>query len=82
LNSKAKELIKTVRRVTKLDEKRIRRRERIATMAADSAATSTCIREIDVEYTDVSDEDSLKRFANANGSTISNTGNELAIVIR
>jgi hypothetical protein len=68
LNSKAKELMKTVRRETKLDEKRIRRRERIATMAADSAATSTCIREIDAEFTDVSDEESLKRFANANGT--------------
>ncbi|KAL7505598.1 hypothetical protein ACHAXN_004225 [Cyclotella atomus] len=59
----------------KLERKRERQRDRIATIVADLAATSTVIRNADAEHVDVLETKSQKVFQNANG-TLSSTGNE------
>jgi len=70
LSQKAKELIKAEWRAEKLATKRERKKQYhgVPLMAVDSGATSTCVREVDAKHTEVLEEDSMKRFLNANGT--------------
>ena len=70
----AKELIlqfkQTQLKVAKWKDK-WRRKEKRGSAAYDTAATSTCVRDEEEEFVDVLDEDSDKKFLNANGSVSS-----------
>jgi hypothetical protein len=71
----AREYMQELKAMRKVERKRERQRDRIATIVADSAATSTVIRNADAEHVDVLETKSQKVFQNANG-TLSNAGNE------
>jgi hypothetical protein len=71
----AREYMQELKAIRKIERKRERQRGRIATIVADSAATSTVIRKADAEHVDVLETKSQKVFQNANG-TLSSAGNE------
>jgi hypothetical protein len=71
----AKEYMQELKAMRKIERKQERQRDRIATIVADSAATSTVIRNADAEHVDVLETKSQKVFQNANG-TLSSAGNE------
>jgi hypothetical protein len=73
LRQEAKQLIKEYSKTIKLEEKRRTKRMAGPTIVPDSGATSTCIRKEDEEFVEILNEDSPKRFQNANG-TISEAG--------
>jgi hypothetical protein len=73
LRKKAKKLIKEYSKTMKLEDKRRIRRMNGPTIVPDSGATSTCIRKEDEEFVKILNENSPKRFQNANG-TISEAG--------
>ena len=77
LNEKAQQLLRDHRRREKMQRKqanrKMARRGEVPTAVMDSGATSTCIKQEDVEHVHVLRENSKKKFYNANG-TISNAG--------
>jgi hypothetical protein len=73
LREEAKDLMTEYNKTVKLEEKRRNKRLSGPTIVPDSGATSTCIRKVDEEFVEILDEDSPKRFQNANG-TISEAG--------
>jgi hypothetical protein len=64
----AREHIQELKAIRKVERKRERQRDRTATIVADSAATSTVIRNADAEHVDVLETKSQKVFQNANGT--------------
>jgi hypothetical protein len=76
----AKEYMQELKAMRKIERKQERQRDRIATIVADSAATSTVIRNADAEHVDVLETKSQKVFQNANG-TLSSAGNVVSSTV-